>query len=433
LSVGSVVGGSVARSGDVLRVRVRLLDPATAEELFSRSFQDGMDDLFGLQDRVADEVALFLRERLGREIVLRGRRERASSSAAWEMVNRAEELADDGSRLEREGRTDEALSALRVADSLAARAEALDLAWSGPALMRGRIAYAMAFADRSDPRWIDGDWLDRAVEHAERALRIDSLSADALALRGELRYRLGAWTSDTRDSTLLALAEADLGRAVDLEPGLAGAWYVIGEAQYRANRFREAKVSLTTAYQADAYLTEARTVIQLLFSSSLEVEEFEDARRWCDTGRRRFPDDVRFVDCEITLLGWTGRGPQHIARALEVLDDVTRADSLGAFGPKPAYARMWIAALYARTGMAAEARAFIDSAQRVAGDIGPAADVRHIEAYVRLLLGRRDAALRVLSDYLALHPESRPYVARSPWFKSVRGDGDFAALFAASE
>jgi len=428
LSVGSVVGGSVARVDDVLRVRVRLLDPATAEELFSRSFQDGIDDVFALQDRLADEVALFLRERLGREIVLRERRKRASSPAAWELVNRAEELADDGDSLVRVGRAEQAAVALRAGDSLAARAEALDSAWTGPALMRGRIAYAMAFTERSDPRWLDADWLERGLVHAERALRTDSLSAEALALRGELRYRLGAWTSDTRDSTLLARAEADLHRAVDLEPGLAGAWYIIGEAQYRDNRFREAKASLTTAYQADAYLTEARTVIQFLFSSSLEVEEFEDARQWCDTGRRRFPSDVRFVDCELTLLGWTGRGRQHIAHALDVLDQMTRSDSLGAFGPKPAFARMWIAALYARTGMAAEARAFIDSAQRVAGELGPTADVHHIEAYVRLLLGQSNESLRLLAEYAERHPEQRGFLSQCPLYRSLHSREEFARI-----
>jgi tetratricopeptide (TPR) repeat protein len=286
----------------------------------------------------------------------------------------------------------------------------------------------MAFADRSDQRWLAEDWLARGLVHAERALRTDSLSADALALRGELRYRLAAWTSDRTDSTLLALAEADLRRAVDSDPGLAGAWYAIGEVQYQADRFREAKASLTTAYQADAYLSEARTVIQFLFSSSLEVEEFEDARQWCDVGRRRFPGDVRFVDCEITLLGWTGRGAQHIARARDVLNDMTRADSLGAFGPKPAYARMWIAALYARTGMTTEARAFIDSAQRVAGELGPVADVRHLQAYVRLLLGQTNEALRLLAGYAERHPEQRGYLSRSPLFRSLHVRDEFTQL-----
>ncbi|MHC4493394.1 MAG: protein kinase domain-containing protein [Planctomycetota bacterium] len=442
LAVGSIVGGSVALSGDQVRVRVRLLDAATAEELFSRTFQDPWDELFALQDRVADEVALFLRERLGREIELRDRASATGSRVAWELVYRAEELADEGGRLVRSGGSDEAVRLFLRADSLLVEAGGRDPAWPEPLLVRARVAYSLSFVSEAPEQGsgaggeaigleagLSPAWLERAIGHADGALALDRRSAQALALRGNLRYRLATWTGSPWNDSLLLLAETDLRQALDIRPELAGAWYTLGELQYRSHRFSESAASLAEAYRADAYLTAARDIIQFLFFASLEIERFDEAQNWCETGLRRFPDDPRFLDCEITLLGWSGRGQQHIAVARAALADLEGRDTLATFLPKRVYQRMWIAALYARTGMGPEALAYVDSARIMQRGESLVVDVRHIEAYVRLLLGRKAESLRLLSAYVEERPDMRGYLVRSPWFKAVRGDPAFEALF----
>jgi len=440
LSVGSIIGGSVQMSGGQLRVRVHLLDAATSKELFNQPFQDRFDELFALQDRVADEVARALRRYLGREIELRRRRAGTASRPAWELVYRGEELADEASGLVRSGRLAAAPTILFAADSLLAESERLDTAWAEPALVRARVAFTQSFVSSAPPdsaEQPDGDvpasllsraWLERAITHADRALRLEPRSADALALRGDLRYRLATWTAPAWNDSLVLLAESDLRTALEIRPGLARAWYSLGELHYRADRFQEASVALGEAYSSDAYLTETRDIVQLLFYGSLEIEQFENARRWCETGLRRFPDDPRFMDCEITLLGWSGRGQQHIAAARAALADVERRDTLRALGSKRAHERMWLAALYARTGMRAEALAYIDSARTLVRSDSLVSDAPHIEAYVRLLLGQRSQSLQLLSVVLEARPAMRHYLARSPWFKSVRSDPAFAAI-----
>ncbi|HVG44868.1 MAG TPA: BTAD domain-containing putative transcriptional regulator, partial [Longimicrobium sp.] len=65
LRVGSVVEGSVQRSGDSVRVTVQLVDANTGAHLQSRTLVHSMTGIFALEDALADSVSGFLRRRLG--------------------------------------------------------------------------------------------------------------------------------------------------------------------------------------------------------------------------------------------------------------------------------------------------------------------------------------------------------------------------------
>jgi TolB-like protein/DNA-binding winged helix-turn-helix (wHTH) protein len=65
LGAAHLVGGSVQRSGEKLRVTANLVDSRTGTQLWSQSFDGTMADLFGLQDEIAARVAAALEARLG--------------------------------------------------------------------------------------------------------------------------------------------------------------------------------------------------------------------------------------------------------------------------------------------------------------------------------------------------------------------------------
>src|SRR4026208_1401760 len=88
--VGSLVGGGVERSGDILRVTARLIDARSGLQLQSRTLEYPFGDLFALQDQLAQEVSRFMRERPGQEILLRERRKATKSVAAWELLQQGE-------------------------------------------------------------------------------------------------------------------------------------------------------------------------------------------------------------------------------------------------------------------------------------------------------------------------------------------------------
>ena len=51
-----------------------------------------------------------------------------------------------------------------------------------------------------------------------------------------------------------------------------------------------------------------------------------------------------------------------------------------------------------------------------------------IEAYVWLLLGDRDTALRLLSRYVHELPRVRQHVASSPWYRDLHSDPRYQEL-----
>jgi TolB-like protein len=60
LGVGTLVEGSVRKAADQLRIGARTVDVATGQAVWSRSFDRTMDDIFAIQDEIAQEVATAL-------------------------------------------------------------------------------------------------------------------------------------------------------------------------------------------------------------------------------------------------------------------------------------------------------------------------------------------------------------------------------------
>jgi len=71
LNVGSLLEGSVRKSGDRLRVTVQLIDVETGFHKWSEKFERNTGDVFAMQDEIAEKVATLLR---GGELSMRERR-----------------------------------------------------------------------------------------------------------------------------------------------------------------------------------------------------------------------------------------------------------------------------------------------------------------------------------------------------------------------
>jgi len=65
LGVDHVLEGSVRRSGNRLRITVQLLEAEKDRHLWSNTYQLPLDDVFAVQDRIAESVARELKARLG--------------------------------------------------------------------------------------------------------------------------------------------------------------------------------------------------------------------------------------------------------------------------------------------------------------------------------------------------------------------------------
>jgi TolB-like protein/Flp pilus assembly protein TadD len=428
LSVGTIISGSVSTSESQLRVTIRLIDAETSRQLQSRTLQHPLATLFRLQDTLSADVALWLRERLGREVRLRAQAASTNSVAAWEWVQRAEALSlDAGAMVLRSDPRSAELFAR--ADSAFAVAEQLDARWPLSTLGRARNAISSAFAytDRSGrPTAQFNARLREAVRLAELVLSRKAGLAEARAIRGEALMRLASLGNVTPAESLLDIAVSDLRRATTDRPDAARAWYALGGALTRLGKFGEAAEAFRTAYNGDAFLTSTRSVLSELLASMLLAGEYEDARRWCKMAQNRYPGDPRFAQCELNILGWSGHTASEASTAWSLLSRIEQQDTTGVTRTSWHFRRMMIAAILARAGLGDSARAVVRRARAERGDRVAAP---YPEAYVATLLGDHDAAILLLTQALAASPNDRSVIANHPWYDDLRGDPKFVALF----
>jgi TolB-like protein len=438
LKVGTIVSGSVARSDNTMRINVRFIDARNGQQLYSQTLEQPWAELFSLQDTLAKQVAFFLRKRVGDEVALREHRSATKSYAAWETAQLAGSENQRASAGDLRGDPQAPLLFLR-ADSLYVRAQQLDPSWNYPTIRRGYIALSLSLQSPVPPKASDSIaygrmtpterkllWTRRALELSDLALQQSARSAEAFALRGEARYRLLAAGAPGVDS-LGRLAERDLRAAVELRPDAAIAWSTLAQLSMLEGKFADAAAAAQRAFDADAYF-EVRRTVAVALTASLFAEHFDDARRWCRFGLTHYGGDPRFAQCELTILGWTGRSRDDVAAAWRLLGQIEQRDTLRLLSTTWAYQRLMVAAVMARSGMGDSARNLLGHlrAQERSDPTKRSAPLG--EAYVRLLLNDRDSAFVRLGEYLRNTPVARAQVATHPWFRPLRGDPRFEAL-----
>jgi TolB-like protein/tetratricopeptide (TPR) repeat protein len=435
LRVGSVITGDVRRSGDRVRVSVRLVDARTGQQIASHDTSATIEDVLTVRSSVVEFASRFLREKLGEAVRISTSRQRAHSAEAWELVERVRALRSGELNQAWELPPAERNQRFQHADSLAALAAHLDKAWAEPPVERALLNLLEAETEQTAAS--GGSEAGReaarrlwrlAVARADEALRRDPVDAAADRARGLAHMGLWRTSRDSASDSLRALAEADFQRAVDHQPNFAAAWSDLSALRTLAGDFLEAEQAAAQALKVDEFLSNAPSVLVRLQFTALGAEDTDKAIHWCAEGQRRYPGDSRFFACELTTLGWTGSNSADVGRAWQILTSAEARYSSDVLRSGWAVRRLFVADVAARAGMRDSALAIIARTRAsLPSDVSdPAAD--YGEAHVRTLLGDRDEAIRLLTSYLARFPIQRRQVARMPWFKSLHGDQRFAAI-----
>jgi len=155
-----------------------------------------------------------------------------------------------------------------------------------------------------DSREID-KVLQLALRHAERAFQMEPQNPDVLEIRGTIRfvrYVRGLEPDARAAERLLASAKSDLEEATRLNPNQVDAWRALSRLYYDEEDLVAANRAARAAYEGDAYLTGADAILDRLYATSYDLELFQPAIDWCEKGHRRFPNDPRFVECQLMLL-----------------------------------------------------------------------------------------------------------------------------------
>src|SRR6266513_2160027 len=422
---GTLVEGSVEPVRDRVRVSIRLIDGASGADLLRRAtFEQPSANLLSIRDTLAAEAARVLRERLGEEVRLREERAGTRSTAAWTLVQQAEQARKDAEGLAQAGKMDTAQQHFTRADSLLAAAERADPRWVDPIILRGQMVERRVRLTRSPAL------IDEGLAHAARAVVLAPDEPRAIELRGTLRYRrwqLARPPDPQVAAALLDDARKDLERASTIDPTLASAFATLSSLYYQTKDLQGAALAARRAYEEDAYLSNAADILGRLFFTSYDLDQQRQAQHWCQEGVRRFPRDSRFLECQLYMM--TRLEQPDIPRAWRLLAGI---DSLV---PPPRRAvlhlreQMVVAATIARAGLTDSAHHVIERS-RGTPELDPEQDLVAMEAFVRTLLGEQDEAIRLLQRYVAANPEHSFRVGGdiSWWWWDLQKHPGFQAL-----
>jgi serine/threonine-protein kinase len=432
LAVGTVVDGTVAQSGDQLRVSVSLVDASSGDEIDGTTIDRPRGEIFALQDELAREVSMFLRTGLGEEIQLRERRAGTESAEAWDLVQRALSTAEGADPLLEEGDVEAASRELSRADSLLERSEALDPEWVTPAAQRAWLSYRQARLAGAFDRAHNDRWTRDGLAHADRAVSLDTADADALEARATLAYWRHLLNLPPVDEgvVLVETAERDFRASVAANPGQASAWGSLSHLLMNRSETAEAKLAALRSYGADPYLANVERTLWRLFQSSMDLDDGIEAERWCGEGFQRFPEDPRFTECQLQINALRGRTPD-IDEAWQLLDQYAGLYDPGAREYRRLRGQMFIAWGLARAGMADSARGVAERS-RGNSELDPTRELALYEAILHNILEDNDEAFRALSVYLAANPDARGSFARSRtwWLENLRSDPRYRQLVA---
>jgi TolB-like protein len=205
LGVRYVLEGSVRSAAGRVRIAVQLIDAIDRTHVWADRFEDGLQDVFALQDRVALAVAGVIEPRVQHAEIRRVAGRPTDEMGGYDLYLRA-------------------LALYRTAER-GAIFEALDLLGRGIAL-DPEYGLALALAAMCHRDVVLSDWSDdpadhrrRAVELADRALRSARDDAEVLAFAAAV---LGSLEGDV--DAVVALFD----RAIALNPGSSTAWLSSG-------------------------------------------------------------------------------------------------------------------------------------------------------------------------------------------------------------
>ena len=406
LSVGTIITGSVDQRGDELRITIRLVDGVGGADIEFAIVELPTGDFLAARDSVAGSVSRLLRRRLGEDVRVRELRAGTTNQDAWALAQRAERLRTDAEdNFDAGGDIEASMRAIQEADSLLALAEDLDPEWVRIPGARAHAAYRLGwFAANLGDMGAVAEEIETGLGHAERALALDPTDANALEQRGTLKVLTTMTTPLPPDEmvSMLEGARADLEAAVREDPSLATAYAMLSLTFVGLQNNVSAVINARLALEEDAYLRGANRIYDRLAYAQYDLGQFREAQNWCDEGRRRFPDDARFTECQLWLMA-SPSGGTDVDAAWELLAQ------LDASSPEAQRPLNRSVGLIMVAGVLRKA-ALPDSAESVfarvdhSEEMDPQRVLYQYEAGIRASTGDADGAMQALQRWVAATP-----------------------------
>jgi tetratricopeptide (TPR) repeat protein len=389
LGVDQVLEGSVRRSGDRLRIGVRLVNASDGYQLWSERYDRDLEDIFALQDEIAMRVVEALSPQLAGRATPRAKRY-TENLEAYQLYLKGRYLWNK----RHEGGMREGLEAFQAA-------------------IDKDPFYAPAYGGLADSYALLGSWFDvlpaeeampRAKAAARRALEIDEALPEAHAALG--------WVALHYDWDWAA-AEQHFRRALALDPARAATRHWYSFFLSAMGRAEEALREARAAWELDP--------LGLIINANLAqplyyARRFEEALAAAEKLVRMepaFPIGHQWLGMTLAALGrW-----DEAIREIEAFG--------GAYSPDSHRSGAMIGYLQGRAGRREAAIRCLEELR--AGAAGGRSRAIHL-AFVHIGLGAHDEAFAALELAYAERSDQLPYLAVEPLFDPLRPDPRFAAL-----
>ena len=255
LGVGTLLEGTVRKQGDQVRIVAELVNAADGTELWTRTFDRELKDIFAVQAEIAEAVATSL------ELTVLGTQDKPAKSAATKSVE-AHNAYLQGHFYFARGNLED----YRKSVGFFEQASRLD------------PDYALAYAERSEAwAWI-GDLSNEkqkeawaaAGSDAEKAVVIDPGLAEAHAALGWVRFFI-EWK--------FAEGLAELRRAQQLSPWNPTANDLMARVVVYLGQFQEAEKLARQAIELDPLAYQARASLARILFTEGKLDEAEASAR----------------------------------------------------------------------------------------------------------------------------------------------------------
>ena len=386
LQVATVLGGSVRRAANRLRVTAQLTDARNGYNLWSETYDREMGDVFAVEDGISHAIMRALQMHLVSEDSLTLLRRPTHDVEAYDLYLKGRYFYDKAGF----GPVQQALAYFQQA---LAHDSNYALAYAGIADAYQRLTASTYLRPR--------EGMPKARAAALKALALDPTLADAHASMGD-QLCVYEWDASA--------AEREFRRAIELNPSLANAHYFYANCLVAHGRLAEALAEARRAHELDPLNPEVAT-----------------ARAWALYVARRYDEAIAVMQKSLDLEPGLAHGHMLLALPLagngsyvEALAEARKMAALAGDAPNFAGILGYIAG---RAGERAEAQHILTALER-----RPPGNTAFAIALVHLGLGHTDQALRWLQAAYEERAEWLVMVTPAPCFDPLRSDPRFSAL-----
>lgn len=298
LGVKAILEGSVRKSDNRIRVTAQLVKASDGYHIWSKTYDEEIQDVFAIQDEIATSIANAMLETLKTHRPMTIRTKSTSDVSAYEFYLRGRHFFKRFRKRDIEFAMQMFREAIRIDADYA-------LAWAGYADCH---SFMVMYVDSN------AECQGEANEASKRALELAPDLAEAHASRG-----LACLVCENFDD-----AEAEFIKAIELDPYLFEAYYYYARTQFHRGDMDAAAELFRKAAEVDPADYQSRCLrVQILRGEDRLEEAQKEAREAVEVVEKHLkwnPDDARAFHLgagPLVVLGEIERAKRWLHRAIE--------------------------------------------------------------------------------------------------------------------